>query len=50
MDAHHDTALMGFSWLFVDLSLYIYIYIYTFFVHPVYALVPDPSWSFMDAI
>ena len=46
MDAHHDTALMGFSWLFVDLSLYIY----TFFVHPVYALVPDPSWSFMDAI
>ena len=25
MDAHHDTALMGFSWLFVDLSLYIYI-------------------------
>ena len=22
----------------------------TFFLHPVYALVPDPSWSFMDAI
>ena len=28
MDAHHDTALMGFSWLFVDLYIYIYIYIY----------------------
>ena len=24
MDAHHDTALMGFSWLFVDLYIYIY--------------------------
>ena len=39
----------GSSWhcsngLFVDL------YIGTVFLHLVYALVPDPSWSFMDAI
>ena len=39
MDAHNDIALMGLICILPR-----------FFLHPVYALVPDPSWSFMDAI